>query len=631
MEHEANKYQTYSRRAFLIGAGQLALITGLAARMGYLQVIEGEKYHTLAEKNRIDIKLLAPSRGYIYDRNGTVLALNDQNFRLVVIPEQAGDLEKALKNLQGYVGLDDSDIELSIKKAKKKAKFVAVEVKDSLSWEEVSKVEINLPDLNGFSIEVGDRRQYPLGDVTAHLVGYVGAVSESDLNGDPVLTLPGFRIGKTGIEKSHDLDLRGSSGYSKQEVNVVGRVVRELERDNGRQGREVVLSIDAELQEAVKRRLEQEKSAACVIMDSKTGAIYALNSHPSYDPNLFTKKLSLEKWEEWLSDPTTPLNNKAVAGQYPPGSTFKMMTALAALESKSINRGKKVYCPGHFDLGEDRFHCWKGAGHGHMNITQALAQSCDTFFYDISLELGIDRIAQMARRFGLGQKYGFEISPEMPGLIPDKDWKYGYFGRKWQPGETAVASIGQGYIQTTPLQLAVMTSRLINGGYAVQPWLTLAMDGEQVSNERWPKINVKDNNLALLKKGMDLAVNGAQGTAKDSIIENPALAMGGKTGTAQVRRITQREREEGVKNAELPWKYRHHALFVGYAPLKRPRYVISVVVEHGGSGSKAAAPVAKDLLLETQRLNPARGKIFGVASQSRFDGVPPKKPNAKGI
>lgn len=609
----------------MIGALQGTILGVLGGRLAWLQVVQGSKYKTLAENNRINLKMLAPARGKIVDRFGTPLAVNDQNFRVLMIPEQTGDLEKALAALQRLIDLNQRDIQKVLKQARRQAAFVPLEVKDNLNWEDVARIEVNLPDLPGLSIDTGEIRTYPYGEATAHLVGYVGAVSASELTGDPVLTLPGFKIGKTGIEKSFDAALRGTAGTAEVEVNVVGREVRELSRYPGTPGQKITLTIDADLQIYAQQRLAKEQSASAVIMDAYTGAVYALASNPGFDPNLFTRGLSAEKWEEMLADPGLPLNNKAVGGQYPPGSTFKMVTALAALEEGKITRNTSFFCPGHYNYGEDIFHCWKRSGHGRVDIVDALAESCDTFFYNIATEIGIDTLALYARKLGLGAKLDFELSEERPGLMPTRDWKRANLGTPWQPGETIVASIGQSFIQATPLQLAVMTARLVNGGFAVKPWMIGYIGNKPGRDATWPKLGFNKANLDLVIKGMDRVTGHPRGTAFSSQIDDPDFHMGGKTGTAQVKRITMADRLEGVQNADLPWKYRHHALFVGYAPVAAPRYACAVVVEHGGSGSATAAPIARDLLHKAQQRNPAAtpltpdGEVAGVA-------MPPRKP-----
>lgn len=612
--NEKDNQKLFTRRAFVIGGIQGALLAVMGTRLAWLQVAEGRKYETLADKNRINIKLLAPSRGEILDRYGVAMATNTQNFRVLIIPEQTDDIESSLDGLKNVIDVDNKHINRAIKTASKVAKFIPVEIKDDLSWEEVAKIEVNLPDLPGLFIDVGERRSYVQNESFAHITGYVSSVSQSEVSEDKVLSLPGFKTGKTGIEKRYDKQLRGQAGTSRVEVNVIGRQVRELSRVDAVDGQSVVTSIDSDLQTFVYNRLSKERSASAVIMDATDGAVYACASSPAFDPNIFTRELPADKWEALLSNPGYPLTNKAIAGQYPPASTFKMITGLAALEAGIINRNTSVFCPGFWELGKDRFHCWKHSGHGRMNLVSSLAESCDVFFYKIATELGIDKIAETARKLGLGQEYGFDLLEERAGLVPDKNWKRGYFGQSWQPGETVVASIGQGYLLSTPLQLAVMTARLVNGGKMIKPWLSANSDiRREMLSQDLGKLNVKEKHLKLITDGMNMTVNGEHGTAKGSRIENPNMAMGGKTGTAQVKRITKAQRRAGIKNEDLPWKYRHHALFVGYAPVKNPRYVVSVVVEHGVSGSGSAAPLARDILLETQKRAPAKTKIFNTA------------------
>jgi len=452
-------------------------------------------------------------------------------------------------------------------------------------------------------------RHYPLKEKVAHLIGYVGRPSQKDIEKDKsLLKFPGFRLGKNGLEKAQEGKLRGRAGKQDYEVNVTGRHVNTLQTQEAEDGARLTLSIDAELQRQTYDLLSKHKSASAIIMDAHTGAIYALASYPSFDPNLFVGGISQSQWDELLNDPAFPLNNKAISGQYPPGSTFKMITALALLEGGAATARTSVRCSGRYSLGSDKFHCWKLSGHGNVDVVEALMKSCDTYFYELSTQVGIDKIAAMAQRFGLGQDYNFTLSEARKGLIPNKAWMMGKFGKPWKPGETIVSSIGQGYILATPLQLAVMTARLVNGGRAVEPWL-IEHDGTQkLSQHHWPSMNMNKRHLATMQRGMDYVVNHKDGTAYDARIDNPAMAFGGKTGTAQVKKIDRALRAKGLTNEDLEWKYRHHALFVGYAPIANPRYVCSVVVEHGVSGSATAAPLARDLLYAVQQRDPVGKK-----------------------
>ncbi len=612
--HEDNeRSKTFTRRTLLLGGGQAVLFSTLAARMYYLQIIESDRYKMLAEDNRINLRLLPPPRGRIVDRYGTSMAANQQNYRVVLVREQARDVGQTLDRLARVIELSEYDFQRVMRDVTHKRAFVPVMVRDYLSWEEVSRIEVNAPDLPGVNIEVGQTRHYPYNEQLTHILGYVSAVSESELTGDPLLELPDFRIGKQGIEKQYDGTLRGAAGTSQLEVNAVGRVIRELSREDGNPGQDLVLTVDATLQTYTHERLQAERSAAAVVMDIHTGDLLALASTPGYDPNLFNVGLTNEVWNQLVKDPLTPLTNKAIAGHYAPGSTYKPVVALAALES-GISPDFEVFCPGFMKLGNARFHCWKKGGHGKVDMYKATQQSCDVYYYELSKRVGIDRMSAMARRFGLGSAMGIDLPGERPGLIPTRDWKLAKIGEPWQLGETLISAIGQGFVLTTPLQLAVMTARLANGGKAVVPRLTRqahaaqkveSPDGTELPDE-FPDMDIPSAHLRVVQTGMDLVTNNPRGTAYRARIKEKGWEMAGKTGTSQVRRITMAERAAGVtKNEDLPWRRRDHALFVAYAPVHAPRYAIAVVVEHGGGGSKVAAPIARDILIETQRRDPS--------------------------
>ena len=622
------RLKTFSRRALLLGGGQSLLLAALAGRMYYLQVVEADRYLTLAEDNRINLRLLAPPRGRVVDRFGVPLAVNQQNYRVVLVREQARDLPGTLEALSDIIELDEAERARILREAGRKRPFVPVTVSDNLSWRQVSRIEVNTPVLPGVSIEAGQTRHYPYGEPMSQVVGYVAAVAERELTGDPLLELPGFRIGKTGVERRFDLDLRGSAGTSQVEVNAFGRVIRELSRDEGAPGRELVLTIDAGLQNFVHQRLMGERSAAAAVLDVHGGEVLALSSVPSYDPNAFNLGLSSRQWKDLVTDPLGPLNNKAVAGLYAPGSTFKMMVALAAMEA-GIGPEHRMFCPGFMKLGRARFHCWKRHGHGWLEMHDGIKQSCDVYFYDLARRAGIDRISAMARRFGLGAETGIELPGENPGVIPTRDWKLATQGEPWQGGETLITAIGQGFVLTTPLQLAVMTARLANGGFAVRPHIARGFRGDAAAGGAaeegaegaaeevaegaaegaaggFESLGIPEAHLKLIREAMDAVTNHRRGTAYRARIEREDWAMAGKTGTSQVRRISLRERESGItKNKDLPWRRRDHALFVAFAPVQRPRYCCAVVVEHGGGGSKVAAPIVRDILTETQARDPS--------------------------
>ncbi|MGB1026453.1 MAG: penicillin-binding protein 2, partial [Rhodospirillaceae bacterium] len=622
---DGDRSKTFTRRAVVLGGMKLSLIGALVGRMYYLQVVESDRYVRMSEENQFNMRLLPPPRGRIVDRFGEPLAVNSQNFRVNVIGEDilsrfrtTAEREKAIVSTLDALGqilpLTDSERQKVARELKRRRGFVPVTIRENLSWEDMVRIQINKPDLPGIAIDEGLTRFYPLGDVAAHLLGYVASVSEEELTGDPLLELPGFRIGKQGVERVYDLALRGRGGTSRVEVNALGRVMAEQTTDEAQAGAEVALTIDKRLQSYAARRLGEE-SASAVVMDVHTGDILAMASMPAFDPNAFTRGLTSEEWRTLVENPRSPLINKSVAGQYSPGSTFKMLVSMAAQEAGLIKPNQTVFCPGHMELGGHRFHCWKRGGHGAMDMTQAIAQSCDVYFYEIARRLGIDRIADMAKKFGVGTFLDVGLTGEKPGLMPSRAWKTATLGQPWHQGETLVAGIGQGYVLSTPLQLAVMTSRIANGGLAVKPVLSRNLKappeegtetGETLPSEPPPSLGVSKPALDMAKQGMWEVVNGPRGTARRSALPEELGQMAGKTGTTQVRRITMREREMGIRSQDdLPWEHRNHALFVGYAPHDAPRYAVAVVVEHGGGGSKAAAPIASDIMAETLRLDPS--------------------------
>ncbi|MGB0632313.1 MAG: penicillin-binding protein 2 [Alphaproteobacteria bacterium] len=607
MYRDTGRYKLFSRRVAILAGGKLALLGLLAGRMYQLQVVESDKYTTLAEENRINLRLLPPPRGRILDRYGRPLAINQENYRVSLVAEQVQDVDAILDALSRIISLGDHERQRILREVRRRRGFVPVTVRENLEWEDVSRIEVNAPDLPGLSIEVGQSRQYPFAHDFSHVLGYVAAVSEKEVTGDPLLELPGFKIGKNGVERVFDLNLRGKAGNSQVEVNAVGRVIRELSRQEGQPGDDLRLTIDRDLQKLAADRLKAEKSAAAVVMDIHNGDVLVLSSVPGFDPNEFVTGLSTRSWRRLVNDPHTPLINKAISGLYAPGSTFKMVVALAALEAKIIGSDHKVFCRGFTQLGNARFHCWKKHGHGWQDMFDAHKNSCDVYFYDIAKRIGVDRIAAMARKLGLGAKTGVDLPSEKGGVIPTRAWKKALIGTPWQQGETLISGIGQGLILTTPLQLAVMTARLANGGDAVTPRLVRpAKTDLKDDTPKFKPLGISRRSLDVVREGMNQVTNEQGGTAYRARISEDGMEMSGKTGTAQVRRISKAERETRVlKNHERPWRERDHALFVGYAPSENPRYAVAVVVEHGGGGSKVAAPIARDLLLATQKRDPS--------------------------
>ncbi|MDC3347350.1 penicillin-binding protein 2 [bacterium] len=618
MYKDSSRFKLFSRRVAFLGGGKVLLLSLLAGRMYQLQVIESDKYKTLADENRINLRLLPPPRGTIVDRYGRALAVNQENYRVTLVAEQVNDINTMLDTLSGIISLEDYERHRILREVRRRRGFVPVTVRENLDWRDVSRIEVNAPDLPGLSIEVGQSRQYPFAEDFAHVLGYVSAVSEKEVTGDPLLELPGFKVGKNGVERVFDLNLRGKAGNTQVEVNAVGRVIRELSRQEGQPGVDLRLTIDRDLQKLAADRLKEEKSASAVILDIHNGDVLALSSVPGFDPNEFVTGLSSKTWRRLINDPYAPLTNKAISGLYAPGSTFKMVVALAALEARILAPDHRVFCRGHTQLGNARFHCWKRHGHGWQDMYDAHQNSCDVYFYDIAKRIGIDRIAAMATRFGLGTKTGIELPSEKGGVIPTRAWKKALIGTAWQQGETLISGIGQGFILTTPLQLAVMTARIANGGKAVLPRLIRAAEVDGKEEEPvFKDLGISKRSLDVVREGMNRVTNVQQGTAYRARISEEGMEMSGKTGTAQVRRISKAERDTRMlKNHERPWRERDHALFVGYAPSDNPRYAVSVIVEHGGGGSKVAAPIARDLLLATQKRDPANRTLAPAAAKA---------------
>lgn len=587
-----------TRRGLVVGGAMLGVSAALLWRLRDMQLMQSEQFHLLAEENRINLRLLPPTRGLILDRNGVLLAGNEQNYRVVIKRDDAGDIDLVLERLAQLIPLSPESIERARRDMLRNRPFVPVTVAERLNWEEISRVAANAPALPGVTPEMGLSRVYPLREDTAHIVGYVGPVSERDLDAlespDPVLRIPRFQIGKSGVERMMEDHLRGSAGSQRVEVNAVGRVMRELDRAEGQPGNNLHLTIDARLQNYALQRLQGQSGAAAVI-DINSGDVLALASGPSFDPNLFVRGISQADFSALLEHEQRPLLHKAVQGMYPPGSTFKMVTALAALDAGETDGRERVFCPGHMDVAGNRFHCWRRGGHGRVDLVAALAESCDVYFYEMSQRCGIDRINAMSERLGLGQRYDLPLTAIAGGLNPTRDWKRRNRNEDWLVGDTVNASIGQGFVLTTPLQLAVMTARLASNR-AVLPRLLRDPLGNATAQAA--SLDLRPEWLQLIRRGMADTVNNARGTAYSSRIVTPEHVMAGKTGTSQVFRITRAEREAGIRRQEdLPWNRRNHALFVDFAPLDDPKIAVAVVIEHGGGGSSTAAPIGRDITL----------------------------------
>ena len=507
MRREAPRTSPFTRRALLVIGAQVAALSALGARLHQVQVTDGARYATLAHDNSVSVRMIAPPRGRILDRFGVVLASNKQNWRALLVAEQTTDIGRTLDNFSRLVPLDDRERVRIERDARRRRRFIPILVRDYLSWDEMARIEVNASDLPGILVDVGATRVYPFADQLAHLVGYVAPPNQTDVDGDPMMSLPGIRVGRAGIEKSREPALRGRAGAVQLEVNAFGRVIRELDRQEGINGDDVELALDTGLQRAVLTRLA-DQSASAVVLDCRNGEVLAMASNPSFDPSLFNAGVSQSQWLAWTTDPRAPLINKAVDGVYAPGSTFKMAVALAALQSHAITPADHFSCPGFFDLGNARFHCWRKGGHGSLNLRGGLKNSCDVFFYQVALKAGIDQIAAMAHRLGMGTTLEIDLPTQRAGLIPTREWRRAQ-GHPWNLGDTVVSGIGQGYIQVTPLQLATYAARLATGR-AVQPHLTRRMGGEVMPGakaEDWPELGLPPRFLRAVREGMWAVVN----------------------------------------------------------------------------------------------------------------------------
>nr|WP_294505060.1 penicillin-binding protein 2 [uncultured Rhodopila sp.] len=605
MRRDAERTGVFTRRALLLMGGQVAILGALSARLYQVQVEDGARYTTLANENRISARMIAPPRGRILDRFGAVIAGSSTNWRAVLVAEQANNVPATLDAFSALLPLNEYERARIDRELHRRRKFIPVLIREFLTWDEMAAIEVNAPDLPGIVVDAGTSREYPFGNKLAHIVGYVAPPNESDVADDPLLGLPGLRLGRAGMEKYHDLGLRGRAGSVQLEVNAVGRVIRELDRLEGVQGEDVGLTLDAGLQQSVLTTLGDE-SASAVVMDCRNGEVLAMATNPSFDPSVFNSGVSQAQWLEWTRDRRTPLINKATSGLYAPGSTFKMAVALAALEAGTLSPGDHIGCPGYLDLGDTRFHCWRKGGHGTLDLRGGLKNSCDVFFYEVARRTGIDHIAAMANRLGLGTELELDLPGQRSGLIPTREWRMAK-GHPWNVGDTIVSGIGQGYIQVTPLQLATYASRIASGRM-VQPHLTRKLAGALQPGsepEDWPVLGMPEKLLHAVREGMWAVVNEAGGTAPLAKLADPGVQLAGKTGSAQVRRVSRELRESGhFDSQKLPWEYRPHALFVAFAPYDAPRYALAVVIEHGNAGAAAAAPMAHDIMTEVLKRDP---------------------------
>ena len=603
------KSDIINRRMFIIGAAKLIVFGGLIARLFSLQINENKKYLTLSDKNRIREWKLPPTRGNIVDYFGNTVAGNLKVYQLHVIPEQVENFAYLIARLQTILQLSNKRVE-KIKKKKSQLKpWETLIVSENLSWSEFLKINNYLYELVGVKPVMTISRDYPFDDIYTHVLGYVSQPNEEDILANEVIQekfVPGIKIGKLGLEKTLENDLIGVNDIQRYEVNAYGKRINQLEYQKGKQGSKIRITLDTEVQKLSAKLLEG-KAGSISVMDIYTGEVIAMYSSPSYNPNSFLFGISQDEWQLIRNNPLKPLINKTLSGLYSPGSTIKPIVALSALENNIIDPKFKVRCKGKMELYGQTFHCWKEKGHGFMSLRNAMKQSCDTYFYEIARLLGVDRLKKTADKFGLGKKVlGEYFENEKSGQFPDTKWKINNLGRGWVLGETLITGIGQGYTQTTPIQLCLMTAQIANGGYKITP--KILTDDNQLTSEQVKRAMLNNNNekpfeklfkeqknIKLVQDSMFGSTNELRGTSYKSRIDDPKYQFAGKTGTAQVKRISKRERELDLKTSQIPYKERDHALYVAFGPYKNPRYSLSIIVEHGGSGSSAAAPMATKL------------------------------------
>ena len=592
------KLNSINRRMFITGSLKFFIMVGIVSRLFFLQVKENKKYLTLSDKNRIREWKLAPVRGEFHDYFGNVIAGNFEAYQLHVIPEQVENFKYVIYRLKDLLDLSDSEFIKVLKKKKEIKPWETLIVSNNLSWDKFSKINNHLYDLNGVKPVISISRNYPFDENFTHIIGYVSQANEQDIENTELIKknfVPGLKVGKIGLEKSFEEKLIGTNDIERYEVNAYGRRISQLEFQKGKKGQTLKLTVDTEIQKLANVLLKDKAGSICV-MDIFTGEVIAMHSSPSFDPNLFVFGISQDNWQIIRNDPMKPLLNKTLQGRYSPGSTLKPIVALSALENGIINTNFTVRCTGKTEMYDQTYHCWKKEGHGYVSLRNAMKMSCDTYFYEIARKLGVDKLSKTAKKFGLGKKVFnnlFEI--EKDGLIPNTQWKKNALGKGWLLGETIITGIGQGYIQTTPIQLCLMTAQIANGGYKIYPKIVIDGKDKIKPSDYYTPLYKNSKNIRIIQDAMFSSTNEVMGTSYRSRIDNPKYQFAGKTGTAQVKKITERERELDLKTSEIPYEQRDHALYIAYGPYVNPRYALSIVVEHGGNGSTTAAPMAKKL------------------------------------
>ena len=605
--------QTFDRRAIVIGGLQFSVGVLLAARMSWLAIFQNEKYKLDSESNRVNLTLSPPRRGWILDRNGAPLASNRTDFRVDIIPDRLDDADRTVNELGVLLQLTDIQVRDLKDRLDKARGFQAVEAASGLDWERFAAISVRLPDLPGVVPHRGFSRFYPTGPSVGHLIGYVGTASAEDFEKEPnpLLITPGFKIGKDGLEKQFETNLRGTPGARRVEVTATGKVVRDLETREDVPGKPIKLAISGPLQDYAARRLGPE-SGSVVAMDCHTGDILCASSMPSFDPNSFSDGIGRIEWKMLSDDDHVPLRNKVLRGLYPPGSTVKPAVALAFLEA-GLDPNESVGCSGGLRVGNRVFHCWNRRGHGSVNMAKAIYQSCDVYFYHFAQRIGMDPIAAMARRLGLGQEFDLPVPGQSYGTVPDPAWKKRKYGKDWAVYDTVNATIGQGYMLVNPLQQAVMASRIASG----RELMPRLLFDPKVPNA--PSLGISTEHLDFVHKAMSDVINGP-GTAGRARLPIPDVLMGGKTGTAQVVGLNISSGKTG------PWKYRDHGHFICFAPFDKPRYACAVIVEHGG-GSSAAYPVARDVM--TYLFDPAKAMEVLTEMEKGWGGTPQQRMATK--
>ena len=599
-----SKSKTISRRGFVLGLAKVAFFGIITSRLAYLQLFKSKEFKQLSDRNRYREIKEVPERGVIYDFKNRIIASNNQVYLLSIFPSEIKNLNEFFYSLRPYVDFDILEIKKfkrEIYRHKKTKKYQAYIIDKKLPWKVISNINYNLSNISYVQPIVSFERTYSHAKEFAHIVGYVGEPNKKDLKSisEKFLNTPNLKIGKSGIEKKFEDLIIGSPGKSVIETNAFGRQLKQISYDQGIRGKNFNSTLDSKLQVFANKTLNNE-SGSVIVMTTK-GEIRCCTSAPSFDANLFTYGINSFEYKKYLRNEKKPLSNKALSSQYPPGSTLKMLVAISAMENGIVNSNFKIRCNESTEYFDQKYHCWKEKGHGVVDMKKAIKESCDIYFYEVARLLGVDRMYKTALKFGLGQYVLDNFLEEKKGVFPNTKWKKKYIGQPWYLGETIIAGIGQGYIQTTPIQLCKMIAQIANGGFKIKPSLN-ANDNFELGE----KIIENDDHLKIIKDSLDVATNEWKGTSYNSRIKGD-LKFCGKTGTSQVRRISQRQRELDIKNKDLPWKFRDHSLFTGYGPVSNPEYAISVIIDHGGSGSSKAAPIAKKVMQKVFELYYPKG------------------------